>query len=41
MYTLKSSLVTIGQVFGLVFGSNFTRPADRMLDSYWHFQSHL
>lgn len=37
MDILKSSLQTIGQVFGLVFGSNFTRPVDQTLERYWHF----
>ena len=34
MVTLKSSLVTVGQVFGLVLGSNFTNPADEALAYY-------
>ena len=37
MDTLKSSLVMIGQVFGLVFGSNFTSPTTETLDHYWQF----
>lgn len=39
MDTLKSSLLTIGQVFGLFFGSNFTRPVDQMEERYWGLQS--
>ena len=35
MDTLKSSLVVIGQVFGLVLGSNFASPADETLGQYW------
>jgi len=41
MDTLKSSLLTIGQVIGAVFGSNFTRPVGVTLERYWHLQSHF
>lgn len=41
MDTLKSSLLVIGQVFGLVLGSNFTSPADETLERYWHLRFHF
>ncbi len=41
MDTLKSSLLIIGQVFGLVLGSNFTSPTDQTLERYSHLQFHF
>ena len=38
MDTLKSSLVALGRVVGLVFGRNLTRPADHVQERYPHFQ---
>ncbi len=36
MDALKSSLLTVGQVFGLVLGNGFTSPRDETMERYWH-----
>ena len=39
MDILKSFLMTIGQVVGLVFGRNFTSPVAVTQERHWHLRS--
>lgn len=41
MKTLAKSVFVVGQVFGLVMGSNFTIPADETLGRYPHLRLHV
>jgi hypothetical protein len=41
MDMLKSSLVTIGQVVGLVLGSGFTSHQDETVHRYYNLQLHF
>ena len=38
MDALKSSLLTVGQVFGLVLGNGFTSPPNETIERYWYLQ---